>query len=203
MPITPMQKLLSGVVLPLVAFAQLTIIWIVHWLSAKFIAICHPSSDRGRQLMGVARRVMLNDFPAKNRYARTFVGLYLFSCKCSSFNGSNHVSSIIVSIWVLPIDNSIARTVLKFLDCMNVTDDVSVVAAYPAINCSSSSYTSLYPLFIVLLIVVVLGTPIIMLLLLIRMNKQNWLSKLTLRYGILYQVYKPDRYWWEFIVLLR
>jgi hypothetical protein len=101
------------------------------------------------------------------------------------------------------IDNSIANTVLKFLDCIEVDNDTTVVASFAAISCRSDQYKSLVPLFLVLLIAVVVCAPFIMLITLICLKRRMMLMRLTPILGIVYDVYRRDRYWWEFVVLLR
>lgn len=59
--------------------------------------------------------------------------------------------------------SSISQVVFQFLDCKEITPDVSVMSSIPAIRCYKGSWNNLLPLIVVLLILFVILSPLYML----------------------------------------
>jgi methionine-rich copper-binding protein CopC len=166
------------------------------------------------------------------KYARTAIGLFLFSF------------------------NVIVNALLEFFNCIDV-DIAIVVQAYPAVDCRSNTYTMWYPLAIPMLVLTVLLIPIGFALFLRRAHntivlpqkggigignaksndsddtqsdaenghdgskdEYDWFCcvekkakldgprRITLHefratWGILSDTYKDDRFWWEVVILYR
>jgi hypothetical protein len=84
-------------------------------------------------------------------------------------------------------DNSVASTVLQYFTCTPVSENRSVVQAYPAVSCQSSEYESLMGLFYFILAVYVIAAPVAMLIYLLWANHKNKLTnpKHGSRYGVM------------------
>jgi hypothetical protein len=227
MPVTPMQRLLSGVVMPIVSVFQLGIIWCCHVMFAMCCRSCRRAMNE-EQLITAMKNKLINSnhqslnnssemkdshsnvrgssridrqaserqvvaptftdklmttlptkWPVRARYLRTLLALFLFTY------------------------NSIANTVLKYMDCLTIDSDTIVVASYPAISCRSDQYKSLLPMFLSLLGVVVGAAPFVLLFSLLWLHYRGRLQQHQATFGIVYDVYRDKRYWWEFVVLLR
>lgn len=94
---------------------------------------------------------------------------------------------------------------LQFFDCIAITDDLSVVAQFPAIVCGSPEYNRVQGVMIALIVVVVGGGPCLVLGFLMYQKRKGSMHHPTseARYGILYSVYKPKRFFWEAFILVR
>jgi hypothetical protein len=108
-----------------------------------------------------------------NKHVRTSVALLLFSY------------------------NSFVNTLFKYVDCTQLDENSSFVTSIPAISCESAEYRSVFPL-IVCLIILVVGLPVVTMIVLVRMKLKARLDQPTtiLRYGVLFQYYRPSIYFW-------
>lgn len=118
-----------------------------------------------------------------------------------------HNSAIII-IGLLSIDNSVVTAVLQYFTCLKVSDadgGISVIQAFPAVNCNDSEYTSLRGFMWFVCAVFVAISPLLVLAALVYNHRKGRLqdTKHTTRYGPLYAHYKPDRYYWSFVTIIR
>jgi hypothetical protein len=100
--------------------------------------------------------------------------------------------------------STITLTVLEYLNCRQV-ENLSLVASQPEVSCTSQQYKTWYLLYIVLLIVVVAGSPFILLGVLIRYHRQGRLSDdmFALHFGVLYSSYRIRYFWYESLFMVR
>jgi hypothetical protein len=98
----------------------------------------------------------------------------------------------------------ITSSALNFLNCITV-DKTPVIVTSPSIHCDSQTYKLYFPLYLTLCIVVGFGFPFLNIAFLyynrkkILENDQNFRS----RFGNLYEKYKPDKWFWTTVILLR
>jgi alpha-tubulin suppressor-like RCC1 family protein len=113
-------------------------------------------------------------------YNRTFISLFLFSYQ------------------------AIVQTCFKYLQCIEV-GPIYVVFSVPAIKCNTDEYNYWRIIIILLLIIIVALTPIILFIFLYKKRKliQNTGINMLKYWGILYEQYKSNCYYWNIIVLIR
>jgi hypothetical protein len=94
----------------------------------------------------------------------------------------DHTSCLVILV------NSVTKSIIKFYQCITITDETKVVASAPAIDCNSASYHQVEPLFFVVLLVLVIGAPLIMLAGLLWLKRKNTLNneRIQAQFGILY-----------------
>jgi len=101
--------------------------------------------------------------------------------------------------------NSILQMAVSFFECVHVSNGVSVLAAIPSVTCQDSEYKRMEGVFYFLLIFIVVGGPLTLLAFLVN----NWhhkrlnIPKHVKRYGVLFEMYRDNRFFWEFVVLAR
>jgi len=182
-PLTPVDSLLTGIWVPVLCFGLLVFIFLVHllcwWLSRKSLDR-YPRS-KIIKFIGGPKKFW------KSPYIRTSIGLCVYSY------------------------NSFVLTTMQFFDCPEVGGD-RVVHNFPAISCTSSEYKALYPLFAFVIVILVLFTVSILATLLyarrrgyFTVEKQFSVDriKFSRRYGILFECYKPECFYWEVVMLIR
>ena len=78
------------------------------------------------------------------------------------------------------------NTTVSFFTCLTV-GDATVIAAYPAIDCTSSEYKSVYVVFLLVAILFVAGGPALIAAFLFRKHRNNTLNEEhnVLAYGVL------------------
>jgi hypothetical protein len=171
-PITPMQSILLGVLVPFVIFGELLLMFGLHGL----LWLCHRNRDPHRVYCA---RWFGTRTLQKTPYLRTTTSLFLFSY------------------------NSIAQATFTFFNCITVSSQ-RVLASSPAVDCNGEDYKKLTGLF-GLLLALLFGIPIAILLSLIRSNKLGLLTDLKhrRRYGVLFENYTPQMFFWQVIVIGR
>lgn len=114
-----------------------------------------------------------------NTYIRTVVALVIFSY--------SHVT----------------QEVFSFINCREV-GDMSVVASAPHISCSSRTYER-WQNFAYILLTYVILLPIVLLAVLVWANKKHNMqhSFFARKFGILFQCFTNERYYWQVVILLR
>jgi hypothetical protein len=92
LPVTPMQRLLSGVVMPFFSVLQLAFVWMVHLMIGRACHHQRRAADAAnvKAAAGFVKvatcwtkmmdKLALAD-PIGNHYLRTLLALFLFSCK--------------------------------------------------------------------------------------------------------------------------
>ncbi len=103
------------------------------------------------------------------------------------------------------LDPSITQTVFGFFSCVGFEDD-SFNQLYPSISCANDNrYQSLYGFFVVLAVVVVAFPPLVFIRLYLLNRNGSLIHNDDTRvvYGALTDMYRPDLYFWETLVLLR
>jgi hypothetical protein len=92
--------------------------------------------------------------------------------------------------------NSIVNTIFKFVDCYEIAPSESYVSTAPAISCQSDEYKRMFPLIVVLLVVIVGLSPLIIIAFLYRIRHRLDDSVIRLKFGVLYQYYRPSIFFW-------
>jgi len=81
----------------------------------------------------------------------------------------------------------------------------SVVKKWPSISCQSTEYKHAFPIYLILLLVVIIGVPSGIMYLVIHLKRKNTIfePETEKRYGILYSGYRHEFFFWEPIILIR
>jgi hypothetical protein len=165
-PLTPIQKLISGIIAPAICFAELYVTAFLHFCCWKY----------NRSIVSPKSWLPAGEKWNYSPFVRTTCALLIFSY------------------------NSVVDATLKYFDCLDV-DGVRVITSQPAIDCDSSVYKQHLVLFVVLLIVIVIGFPLLLFYLLIK--NVDKLVYLRHKYGILYEGFRESRRWYEALSLVR
>jgi hypothetical protein len=180
-PATSLQKLTSGVYLPLICFGLILFTALIHALIC-YVGMRFPDrvSPRIRAFFGYTFM--------KSPYLRTCINLVVWSY------------------------NSIVGAVVRFFSCQNV-GPYAVLPEYPDVDCYSDDYGRLRTIYYGLAFAVVIGVPLALLVGTTTLHCRGLLKrgpghearyeKLRTRYGVLFEVYRPNRFFWEVSVLLR
>jgi hypothetical protein len=188
-PLDSMQRLLSGVYLPLAAFAVHFVNWLLNFLFYRvrlyghcrctyYLFYCcdttpHPAPNNTNPINAkdneVASSSCWNFSEARfshGPWVRTCIGLLLFSY------------------------NSIVSTIFKFFACVQV-GNTSYVSAYPSIECGGAEHTEFSPLIYTLMVAIMFGIPFGLVVVLLYGRHKKLLpkdEKFRQRYGILFEV---------------
>jgi hypothetical protein len=124
---------------------------------------------------------------SKDYYIRTSVALFLYSY------------------------SQVTSVVFQYLHCVPAGNGETVVYTSPTINCSDATYKAWLPIVILMLIFDVIGAPVAFGAFL--WYKRDYFcagvkgvdksNQFALRWGILFEPYKQNRYWWQIVVLVR
>lgn len=112
----------------------------------------------------------------------------------SHFQLKNYLrTALVLFLWCF---TQVATTVIQFFRCINVQNtNYSIVASIPAIDCHSSEYSFWLAIAILLFILVVIVIPSVLFVGLYYYRTSN-------TFGVLYEPYKPQFWFWEIIVIL-
>lgn len=209
-PLTPMQQQLFQVLTPLIAWGQLLIIMIVHFLLFHLFRCIRRSKGMADDapLLSSSSCCKKNNMINNNNNTNTPNKCYSFMDSFFVPSGSKfHKTPYIRTSFALFLSNysSIATTSINFQVCTEVGIMGKYNNNYPSINCQSTDYYY-YQKILLIFLIAIFALPIIMLLILIYANKKKLLfsnRKFFSRYGILYENYRPSLFIWEFIVILR
>jgi len=100
---------------------------------------------------------------------------------------------------------SVAKTTFDYLSCTTVPGFGSILLKWPAISCEDAAYTRLLPLVYILLLLFVIGFPIFVgsSLFYLHSKKRIFIDHSLSRWGMLYENYREQWFFWEFFVLIR
>ena len=79
------------------------------------------------------------------------------------------------------------------------------MSTLPSLNCDSDEYKGVYPFFVFLVAAIAVGLPVGLLIFLVWAWKTNRLfsAKYKERFGTLFEVYHPQYFYYEVVVLVR
>lgn len=118
-----------------------------------------------------------------------------------AFSWSSYVRSFLALL--LFSFTSLSSTTIGFFDCVDI-GTARVMVSSPAVDCNSAAYDSLFPLMVIILLIT-LAFPVAIAVFLclhragIRSEKADHVAK----WSILFQMYKPQCFFWHCVVLLR
>ena len=102
-------------------------------------------------------------------------------------------------------DNTIAKTTLQFFSCTQVDEETRLVTTLPSLSCDSDEYKAVFPFFVVLMALVVIGFPVSLFIFLFISHRRGKLfsRKYVERVGTFVEVYQPKFFFYEVVILLR
>jgi hypothetical protein len=77
------------------------------------------------------------------------------------------------------------------------------LVSHPAVRCESAEYRAVYPLFLIVLIVIVCLVPVLLALLLTKYRKRLSEPSFINRFGVLFIYYTPSNFFWEVLITVR
>lgn len=178
-PITSMQRLLTGLITPLIGFAQVFLLMGMH----RLIVACGNRFGACHNVFGRCLLAQGANFNYAS-YIRTICGLGLFSCKSAIMLKGLSWSQFKLSSSGL--DNSFAGAMFKYFSCTQVLPGFSVLTHFPSVDCESSERLQFMPLFVIV-VAVIATAPLVLLIVLAVHYRKGWMSNEAhgKKYGIL------------------
>ena len=177
--LSPYQHMALSILISLLFFVLLALTMFVHIAILLIAPRCFSS----------LHEFLTNALPrfTINPYIRTSVAMFLYSY------------------------SQVTTVVLQYLYCVDAGNGTKVMFSSPAIDCSSSTYYAWFLVVIVLLVVDVIGAPVVIGVFLWRrrdyfrvgVKPQVKANRFGTRWGVLFEPYRSQVYWWQIVVLLR
>jgi len=117
-----------------------------------------------------------------------------------AFN-AKHYKKTVISL-VLYSYTQITSICIDYLNCTNVEDHGRYMFTIPSVSCDDSSYKTIYPLMIILLVLYTVGVPSVIFFVLFR-NRNRLETKTDASFALLYKPFKLGCFFWQSWILMR
>jgi hypothetical protein len=193
-PLSEYGQVVLSLMVPAILFGELVVIAVMHWCVRHVGCVRAEGSEAGQDSnpSSTMSRLWLRVTTAARRFVHD--------------TSLNQYIAALLSI-LLFCYYQVATTCLHYLQCVTVAE-FSVLYLQPTIDCRSDPYRAHLVAVALMLIVYTIGFPLFSLLLLIRhrktiVSRAQESDAFTQRWGVLFQMYRGDTFFWGVIVLVR